>query len=642
MADVETSGNGSGNSKRRRLSDGAARLHNDDDSPPNCLADLPSGILAHTARFLAAPSRVLLLQALNDSDDDDVPSSSSAIVGSHHEVLDFGQIEKDLAEKLTDQDLQRILLHTDAVNKVKKLLLTNCIKMTGVGLEPLRGSEIIEQIDLSIVEFVGDDRETSISCDDVLPILDSIIEREGTAMKHLQFPKKWRKEVVTESDFHAFLGRYNQMWEGRGRIDCPVCKEKFPDLECHIEGPWVDTNMHSDCYATHNNVCFECLKYSCNDCDDGVSLNRFCYNCERTYCVGCAAMQYCSVCEKEYCVDYCSCFNYCDGRPHHRSSFEDLSCGATICEDCISNKKSTCRKCKKSYCSSHCSNRTFDEDEINRCDHCCSFLCYDCENPLTSSNTLAVADFFNKMMSGRHDIDKLRKCNDCNQAACADCQLKFGKSVENLDCKGCVKMIVSALLEEKEMNKELQDDIKELRGENKELKCDNRDLQGELKWKNERLERNSAQIEELKEENYRLKNGIKEVKNAIKDLPIHNCMKGDGKATFSANGGCARLIRKPRTRRVHCAESFGRKIADLFLLCLGSPSPIDNKHLDDPEERRYGRGREKGHAKCNEDEGNYSSVLRVLNECLIVEIWNPAPAAVTVNADTNNVVCLRP
>mmetsp|Transcript_18112 Transcript_18112/g.27275 ORF Transcript_18112/g.27275 Transcript_18112/m.27275 type:complete len:529 (-) Transcript_18112:412-1998(-) len=528
MADVKISGDGSGNSKRRRLSDGAARLHNEDSSPPSCLADLPNGILAHTASFLAAPSRVLLLQALNDTDDDDVPSSSSsAIVGSHHEVLDFGQIEKDLAEKLTDQDIQRILLHTDAVNKVKKLLLTNCIKMTGVRLEPLRGSEIIEQIDLSIVEFVGDDRETSISCDDVLPILDSIIEREGTAMKHLQFPKKWRKEVVTESDFHAFLGRYNQMWESRGQIDCPVCKENsvltYDGEVQDIVGPWVYTSEHSEewnFYGTHNNVCYGCLKYSCGECDDGGSLLHSCYKCERTYCVDCATMNYCSVCQKDYCVDYCKEFYNCDGRPDADFGDYDFKCGQNICEDCIYTKKRECRKCKKSFCSSDCSNRTWHECNIKRCDHCSSFLCYDCENPLSSSNTLAVADFFNKMMSGRHDIDKLRKCDECNKAACADCQLKFGKSVENLDCKGCVKMIVSALLEEKEINKELQDDIKELRGENKELKCDNRDLQGELKWKNETLERNSAQIAELKEENCRLKNGIKEVKNAIQGLPM--------------------------------------------------------------------------------------------------------------------------
>ncbi len=42
----------------------------------------------------------------------DVPSSSLAIVGSH-EVLDFEQIEKDLAEKLSEDDIQNILLHAD-------------------------------------------------------------------------------------------------------------------------------------------------------------------------------------------------------------------------------------------------------------------------------------------------------------------------------------------------------------------------------------------------------------------------------------------------------------------------------------------------------------------------------------------------
>jgi len=194
-------------------------------------------------------------------------------------------------------------------------------------------------------------------------------------------------------------------------------------------------------------------------------------------------------------------FNYCDAPPPHGYPVDAIGCTSTICEDCTSDKKRQCRKCKKTYCSSDCSNKTFDEDEIKRCDHCSSFLCYGCEDPLSSSNASVVVDFLTKALSGRPDIDKLRKCDECNKAACPDCQLKFGKSVENLDCKGCVKMIVSALLEEKEMNKKLED-------ENKELKNDNEDLQEELEWKNERLERNSAQITELKEEIYRLKNGI--------------------------------------------------------------------------------------------------------------------------------------
>ena len=42
----------------------------------------------------------------------DVPSSNLAIVGSH-EVLDLEQIEKDLAEKLSEDDIQKILQHAD-------------------------------------------------------------------------------------------------------------------------------------------------------------------------------------------------------------------------------------------------------------------------------------------------------------------------------------------------------------------------------------------------------------------------------------------------------------------------------------------------------------------------------------------------
>jgi hypothetical protein len=66
--------------------------------------------------------------------------------------LDFGQIEKSLAEKLTDDHIHSIFMSIDAVNTVKTLRLTNCTNITGVGLEPLRGSTIIEHIDLQIIE----------------------------------------------------------------------------------------------------------------------------------------------------------------------------------------------------------------------------------------------------------------------------------------------------------------------------------------------------------------------------------------------------------------------------------------------------------------------------------------------------------
>ncbi len=68
-----------------------------------------------------------------------------------------------------------------------------------------------------------------------------------------------------------------------------------------------------------------------------------------------------------------------------------------------------------------------------------------------------VDEINDNVWSDRHDIDKLRQCDEYNKAACYDCQSKFGKSVEKLDCKGCITMILSALLEEKELNKKLTD-----------------------------------------------------------------------------------------------------------------------------------------------------------------------------------------
>eukprot|EP00984_Skeletonema_dohrnii_P028173 scaffold18068_cov78-Skeletonema_dohrnii-CCMP3373.AAC.1 len=116
-----------------------------------CLTDLPSGILAHAASFLAAPSKVLFAVALDGNSAVSPNERSSSIVGNQWDILDFGDTEKELAMKLNDYDIEKVLLCIDAVNKVKRLKLANCIHIAGAGLEPLRGSAIIEQIDLSLV-----------------------------------------------------------------------------------------------------------------------------------------------------------------------------------------------------------------------------------------------------------------------------------------------------------------------------------------------------------------------------------------------------------------------------------------------------------------------------------------------------------
>eukprot|EP00985_Skeletonema_marinoi_P012270 scaffold5893_cov106-Skeletonema_marinoi.AAC.1 len=192
------------NIKRRRIS-AAESAH----LKVSCLTDLPSGILAHAASFLAAPSRALFAVALDENSAVSPNERSSAIVGNQWDILDFGEIEEDLAVKLSDAHIEKVLLCIDAINNLRRLKMANCTIITGAGLEPLRGSTIIEQIDLSILNDPQNyyllRPRPAISSDRVLPVLDSIIEREGCAQMHLQFPFVWRERASTASEFHAFI-----------------------------------------------------------------------------------------------------------------------------------------------------------------------------------------------------------------------------------------------------------------------------------------------------------------------------------------------------------------------------------------------------------------------------------------------------
>ena len=103
---------------------------NDEPQGSRCLLpDLPVGILKNISSYLStptSPSRILFAVALTtDASQDDTLSDEimtySAITGDNDwETLDFGEIEKNLAARLTDDDLSSVLQHIDAVNNVKK------------------------------------------------------------------------------------------------------------------------------------------------------------------------------------------------------------------------------------------------------------------------------------------------------------------------------------------------------------------------------------------------------------------------------------------------------------------------------------------------------------------------------------------
>ena len=93
--------------------------------------DLTDAILANVARYLAAPSAAMFSIAVTQdgASSNWVPTqTSNAIISAaastsnnnneqQLQVLDFGDIEKDLAAKLSDEDIRDVLLCIDSQNK---------------------------------------------------------------------------------------------------------------------------------------------------------------------------------------------------------------------------------------------------------------------------------------------------------------------------------------------------------------------------------------------------------------------------------------------------------------------------------------------------------------------------------------------
>eukprot|EP00986_Skeletonema_menzelii_P018661 scaffold26675_cov182-Skeletonema_menzelii.AAC.3 len=399
--------------KRRRLSAANTKHQN-----VRCISDLPSGILAHAASFLAAPSKALFAIALD--------ADSAVLPKGARPSLEF---EEEAAKKLTDSDIERVLLCIDAVDSVKRLKLANCTNITGTCLEPLRGSFIIEQIDLSLV---GDsqstklDPEPPISCDHVLPILDSIIAGEGCALKHLQFPHVWRKKQLQGSDFQALIRRYNQMWGNREEVKCLQCNTTLPQFRAGDPqaraGEWISPESYSfQRYGVQLNTCYGCFKHFCYRCRDDDTNLIGCSKCKRDYCNDCkdiVEMDSCGICSSHNC-----CYEYvCH------------ECGCEICTDCALQHCSICVECDKAVCL-----ECYGGDDR-----------HDCQDMATSVTI----------------------CDECEETHCNPCRFRSYRQ-EELSCAGCFNKIGHLLVDD---IKQLRQEVELLKAENKELKLENKDL----------------------------------------------------------------------------------------------------------------------------------------------------------------------
>jgi hypothetical protein len=439
--------------KRRKISEGLP--------PPQRgigigigLGDVPVEALQHVASFLAAPSQVMFGLHVAAAEDKLLNKRSFAIAEEQSwDILDFGEIEKEVASRLSDDDIKAVLWCIDAGNKVKRLRLTNCVNFTGSGLEPLNGSEVIEQIDMSLV---GDQEEPipletwhppfheirwnsfykdpvvcipidpRLSRELVLPVLDSMIS--SGSLKHLQFPKAWMVNVFwypdwePQPDFVQFLVRYNRFLMNRG-ISCAHCSRNLPSNGYQLVGDdWKVRNDFNFTYSKgspfgkQNHTCSKCLTSYCYRCNDDDARRQ---TSDRRHGFGERLLERCGKCEREYCIEcsdmfHCNCF-HCHGYfcKDCRASVECAAseCGNKFCEECDLH---FCHECEKGFC----------ED--------CKFFCGRCEYPICDgcSNGGHVCQVCDKTMCPRCTM----QCQQCENTFCdLDC------TMESTYCPACEK-----------------------------------------------------------------------------------------------------------------------------------------------------------------------------------------------------------
>ena len=336
------------------------------------ITDLNDEAVRHIANYLPKTSRALLAVALTTESSDwkkvewTKPTSQSilsffgwkkmkrekiqpspatkAIIFPHSSLqynlwdeIDFGDIEPHLSCRLSDDDVAAVLSCVNAVQKVKTLVLTNLINITGEGLSPLRCSAVIQRLDMTLCIMEcepGRDQgrlnrrykdPPSLAKAIVVPILDSIIDQDNNSLKYIQFPNNWRDPIDGLLD--PFLIRYKQ---SDREIRCSCCENLCRETLSVNPGSRME-NTH----AAQDFTCYQCLGlfcYNCEEEEEEVPVLAACRGCEKEFCSSCVSMIPCGTCHEN---NYFGCFQasyYCSS-------------------ECA--KRFTCGECKRINCGNY-------------------------------------------------------------------------------------------------------------------------------------------------------------------------------------------------------------------------------------------------------------------------------------------------
>ena len=327
-----------------------------------------------------------------------------------------------LRTKLTDVDIAGMLACINAVHKLKSLNLGNCFPLIGSALEPLRGSTILERIDLSLLGSIPNFdpfRQCNLSQTAVIPILNSIVDRQNHRLRHLQFPREWRRDIHSlESGYLAdFLEKYNET-EHQQSIHCKEC-----GVNCRGSLSPVREDERFD--GIQHFTCYDCLNHYCYNCKDEVEnefLLKFCDRCEKWRCRDCEPMVACNCCTQ-----------HLNGDLARRN-------GSYMCQHCSEENK--CVKCSHVFCRG-CEE---DGDGLLCCNSCENWGCDDCLGIIFCEHDDCEVEL---CLECRHEVDvefTLDSCNRCQKMLCFKHRYESCKEDWNNCCAECLRMVAPMLL----------------------------------------------------------------------------------------------------------------------------------------------------------------------------------------------------
>ena len=216
-------------------------------------------------------------------------SITSSIMSAHDdnwrvqwETLDLLDIQNSTTKKrkMNDDSLKSILICIDAVNNLKSLKLTSCDTIIGYGLKPLRGSTVIERIDLSMAEEHSKPplgSQSTMSLKAILPILYSIVNEEENSLRHLQLPFKWRSEK--SRDLTDFMNTYSlSLLNASPPLTCSnmihdTTTNEWEPCGKECEGVRLKRGKR---YGIQTSTCYKCNAFVCDEprCKDTIDYCR--------------------------------------------------------------------------------------------------------------------------------------------------------------------------------------------------------------------------------------------------------------------------------------------------------------------------------------------------------------------------------